>query len=290
MVKNLKIIHSVRNEKIRTYVKLSSNSREREKTGLFTFEGVKLAKEAASSVEVVSVFVTRECLENYREPLAEVLERCDDVCLINQIGADKLTVNKQPQGVFVIACKGIVCDNNGGIAEKLVSAQNTKSASGRNIYVLLNEIADPGNLGTIIRGADAFGLDGVILSAGCCDVYNYKAIRASMGSVFRMPIYAEKDIPSFLKKMAEAKINTYAAVVDKNPPAAGSEAAEDYKFTPPCILCLGSEADGLPERITSLCSRRVTIGMKGKAQSLNAAAAAHILMWRMSNGLLYATD
>ena len=232
------------------------------------------------------------CMENYREVLQDVInyipsERTHktddiinhipsvrthktydiinhyDVYTINAAIANKLAAVKQPQGVFVVAEK---------FTQKL-TLQNIKP-SGK--YLLLYDISDPGNMGTIIRGADALGIDGIICSANCCDVYNFKVIRASMGSIFRIPFLIFDDIPQFLKLTATRKIKSYAAVVDKT-----AKDVTECDFSSGCVLCIGNESEGLPCEVITQCTDKITVRMKRQAESLNAAAAAHIFMWEM---------
>jgi TrmH family RNA methyltransferase len=140
-------------------------------------------------------------------------------------------------------------------------------------------LQDPGNVGTIIRTAEAFGIDGVILSEDCCDLYNPKVLRAAMGTAFRVPILQlAQPTESFLQQAAEAGCNTIASVV--SPDAMDMRQTTLKKSN---ILLIGNEGNGLPDAVTALCSQAATIHMRGKAESLNAAMAAGVLLWELTS-------
>ena len=148
-----------------------------------------------------------------------------------------------------------------------VSTKNLLSAVQR--VVSLHGVQDPGNVGTIIRSAHAFGA-GVVLSAGCADLYNPKTVRATMGSLFHVPIAREVDTVEFLAAVGSAGFETVAAVPDGgNSPR---EALGDR-----CAIVVGTEGAGLPEEVLEACHKRVSV--PSRAASLNAAIAASILLY-----------
>ena len=142
-------------------------------------------------------------------------------------------------------------------------------------YIGLWGLQDPGNVGTVIRTADALGMDGVVLSEGSCDLYSLKVLRAAMGSAFRLPVLAAP-MEAFLR---ESGLTSFASVVDASAPS-----ILDTRFPPGCILLIGNEGNGLSKEQVSKCARRVTIPMKGRAESFNAAMAATIFIWEMARG------
>ena len=156
--------------------------------------------------------------------------------------------------------------------KKLDKPENLAKIDCNGSYVALWDLQDPGNVGTILRGADAMGLSGVILSESCCDLYNLKTIRAAMGSLFRIPVM-RVDLAAFLK---ESGLRSYAAVVDADARPVGTA---DFKGA---VAVIGNEGNGLSKEQAFLCSERITIPMAGNAESLNAAMAATILMWEMA--------
>lgn len=143
----------------------------------------------------------------------------------------------------------------------------------KNWVIALDEINDPGNLGTIIRSADWFGIKIILCSANCVELYNPKVIQASMGSIFRVKlIYG--DLQSLLLK---STVKKYAATLS-------GKKINHMKFEDEGILVIGSESHGIGEKILQLCDQEITIPKKGKAESLNAAVATSVILSKIING------
>ena len=139
-------------------------------------------------------------------------------------------------------------------------------------YVVLDTLQDPGNVGTILRTADAFHADGMFLVNGCADLYNPKTLRATMGAVFRCPVWTvgAEELSALLKKSG---IPLYGAALREDTLDAR---AVDYSR---CAIAIGSEGRGLTEGVLALCDRTIKIPMSEHCESLNAAAAATVLLW-----------
>ena len=140
---------------------------------------------------------------------------------------------------------------------------------------MLHQLQDPGNAGMILRTADALGLDGVIYSASC-DIYSPKVVRATMGSLFRVPLCCVPDIAPVLEACRCAGVETCAAVV-----SGAAELVGQCRFSGGTAIVIGNEGNGLPETVADACDRRVTIPMHGTIESLNAAMAAGIILWEV---------
>ena len=138
-----------------------------------------------------------------------------------------------------------------------------------SIVVLLHGVQDPGNVGTVIRSAHAFGA-GVALSGGCADLYNPKTVRATMGSIFHVPIVRDAESVELLSTAGEAGFTTVAAVPEGG---VGPENLDCRRV----LLAVGAEGSGLPDEVIQACSSRVTV--PSRAPSLNAAVAASILLY-----------
>jgi TrmH family RNA methyltransferase len=141
--------------------------------------------------------------------------------------------------------------------------------SARRRIVLLHGVQDPGNVGTVVRSAHAFGA-GVALSKGCADLYNPKTVRATMGSIFHAPVARELETLEFLGKASEAGCTTVAAVLE------GGEVPSAV-FGDGVVVVVGAEGSGLPPEVVEACGVRVTV--PSRAASLNAAVAASILLY-----------
>lgn len=159
------------------------------------------------------------------------------------------------------------------LAEKKVCVAENLLKSFHGHYVLLDQIQDPGNMGTIIRTAAAAGVQGLLLTEGCCDIYSEKVVRSSMGSIFRIPIYTNIHI-DFLKKLIEERaIPFYAAALQNATPYREVIIGEDAVFV------FGNEGNGISSDILALSMRNIYIPMKSSVESLNVSAAAAIILF-----------
>ncbi len=256
-------ISSKDNPKIKLYQKLSENKKYRRETGLFTLEGLRLIKDAVLENAVLHcAFITEECYAKHGETLYFLPEYLSDKTYIisDEIGK-KMSDTESSQGMFAIC--NIPSDLN--FSDKIKS---------RCKLLLLDNLQDPGNIGTIIRTADAVGVDAII-TVNCCDIYNPKVIRSTMGSLFRMPVF------NFTRDMVfdlflENDITSYAAVIDSD-----SISLTDCKFPDKCAVVIGNEGNGLSSETVDMCTHKLTIEMHGNVNSLNAAMAAGIIMWEL---------
>ena len=142
--------------------------------------------------------------------------------------------------------------------------------------IVLDNLQDPGNLGTIFRTAEAAGATGILLSSDSVDVYNPKVIRSTMGAVFRMPFFYVKDLPAAVKSLSSQGIRTYAAHLN------GKNVYDEEDYTEGCAFLIGNEGNGLTAETAKLADTYIRIPMGGQLESLNAAMAAGILMYEAS--------
>lgn len=169
-------------------------------------------------------------------------------------------------------------ENAQGIAAGIHQKKNSEinfSTTGKDIIVALDQINDPGNLGTILRSADWFGIKKIVLSKSSVDIYNPKVVRASMGSIFRVSCQS-LDMPQFLRQARERNYSIFAASIDPDAPV------EFDKNNTSSVIVIGNEAHGISESIKQLCSHEIRIPKFGHAESLNAATACAILMYEFS--------
>ena len=265
-IKEYPVIASRRNPLVKAAAALAGSARERRERREFLCEGARLCRDAAlSGVPVKACFFTPEAGERYAAYLEPVLRSCGEAYLIEAPVADLLTDTKHPQGVFC------VCGWPGAL-EGIIGFAPTGPC------LVLENIQDPGNLGTVLRTAEALGRFRVFLLGDCCDPFSPKALRASMGAVFRLSLGLERDPARLLGLLGERGYQTHGAVPD---PAALPVTAVDFVEGRHAVL-IGNEGSGLTERTKSLCGDLVTIPMGGRAESLNAAAAATVLLWEMA--------
>ena len=147
-------------------------------------------------------------------------------------------------------------------------------AQGRKpLLMVLDNLQDPGNLGTILRAGEAAGVTGVIMSHDCVDIYNPKVIRSTMGSVYRMPFVYVEHLPETLEVLAEAGIHSYAAHLK------GKGWYDEQSYVGGTAFLIGNEGNGLTDKLTDKVQKKIKIPMCGKVESLNAAMASGLLVY-----------
>lgn len=231
--------------------------------GLFVLEGLRLVSDALQNgAELTHLFWTED---GYARWQAERVQadwketRC--ALLSHELGTD-LSQTEHSQGVYAI-CR---MPKQQSLTELIRSGGN---------YAVLHQLQDPGNAGMILRTADALGLDGVIYSASC-DIYSPKVVRATMGSLFRVPLCCVSEITPVLEACHLAGVETCAAVVRSE-----AESVGQCGFHHGTAVVIGNEGNGLPESVSAACDRCITIPMHGTIESLNAAMAAGIILWEV---------
>lgn len=260
----MEMLTSRNNPRIKELVRLFESARDRRTAHLFVAEGERLCKDAAlSNAEIVRVFITPSAQEKYPETVAMLSRRCSEIYGITDELARRVGDTESPQGVFCV-CK--MLDKN---AEMVHINKESR-------VVVLENLQDPANMGAVFRSAEAFGLDGVILAGNCCDVYAPKAVRAGMGAVFRLNLLRAETGAEAARVLNRAGVSTFAAVAHGDAmPLTGGVLGKG------CAVFIGNEGNGLTEQTIESCDHPLTIPMGGRAESLNAAAAASILIWEM---------
>ena len=234
--------------------KLNARRSARREEGLFAAEGSKLLAEALRWDGGVQTVIAAPGVTLPELPeVIRVVEVSDSLLA-------SVADTETPQGV-VFLCRTKPLD----LPEKLTGSR----------YLVLDGVQDPGNVGTIWRTADAFGADGLILCNGCADPYNPKTVRATMGAVFRLPVY-ESDLDTAAKRLKEAGLPLYAAALRDDT----ADVREiDLKRA---AVIIGSEGRGVSARALELCGKTVRIPMRERCESLNAAVAASVVLWEMT--------
>lgn len=251
----MQVISSTSNNKYK-HIKSLQQKKNRQKYCEYTVEGKKSVHDAILSGRIVSLIAVSEAF--YRTDDFEYPKSVEILVVRTDI-FNKLCDTLTPQGIIAV----IKIDN--AIDKKL----DTEKA-----YIYCDGVSDPGNLGTIIRTADAAGFGGVILSEGCADVYSPKTVRATMGSFFNIDILTDNTINN-LKKYKEQGFELFGG-------ALGDDTI-DYRsadLKKPTIIIVGNEANGISSEVLKLC-QCVKIPILGRAESLNVSIAAGILMYEL---------
>jgi len=246
------------------YVRSLHDRKNAERDGVVFLEGVRLCEDALlSALEPVMILFSSE-KETLAAQWCERFLISENVQLLSMpdVLFNKLGSTQNPQGVALVVKSPLLA---GEIPVR-----------GNDLYLVCEETSDPGNLGTMIRMADAFDFTAVILTAGSVDPFNEKAIRASMGSCFHIPIMFYGTINEICFQLKRIGVQLVASHLKGTslPTAA---------CTFPCAIFIGNEARGLSDTCTDLCDLLVKIPMHGKAESLNASSAASILGYVISS-------
>ncbi|MBM7582050.1 TrmH family RNA methyltransferase [Caldicoprobacter guelmensis] len=244
-------------------IKMLHNKKYRDIYGQYLVEGVKMVKEALNEGESIWALVVSRGF-NWLEFKNQVGIPIDNLRTL--VVEDKLFASisdtQTPQGILAVVNKKEYR------LEHLLSKQSF-------FIVVLDQIRDPGNLGTIIRTMDAAGGDGVVLLKGCVDPFNLKVVRSTMGSIFRMPIYEVEDHIEFFNRLVEAKVHILVSHLN------GSNLFEWPGGYDRIAVVVGNESEGVRQEICGFASSLVRIPMPGRAESLNASVAAGVLIYEV---------
>lgn len=239
--------------------KLEKNKKARDEQGLFVTEGIKICREAPSGL-IEAVFATED-FANANPDFFRALP--PGIQVANDIRSERfagISDTKSPQGILAVLRKPVFD------REQILSKKNP-------LLLVLEDVQDPGNAGTILRTAEAAGVDAVFLTEGAVDLYNPKTIRSTMGSVFRVPHFYVKNAGGLLGELAERGVRTYAAHLR------GENSYTDADYSGGTAFLIGNESRGLSDALSARADVLMRIPMCGRVESLNAAMAAGILMY-----------
>ncbi len=260
---NFEQISSKNNERIKRVHRLVGSSSERAELGLFVLEGLRLCRDAAQNgIVAAELYFTDFAYSKFTLDIELMMSKSERCFCVSDDVFKKMSATDNSQGVCAV------------YSSSVLKRESSPNIGGR--YIACENVADPGNLGTISRTAEALGIDGLILLGNCCDYLNPKALRASMGALMRLPIIVSTDSVSAIKALREHGMRVFASVV-----TADASAIDDIHFCDGDIIIIGNEANGMTDAAAAACSDRITIPIKGRAESFNAASAASILMWEL---------
>jgi len=251
-------ITSKDNLRIKELSKLYTSKRARKESGRFVLEGVRLVRDALfCGVEIASVFVTEDGIRRLGDAFSALESKAGEVFLIDDGLASRVGDTTTPQGVFAV-CKG-----------SLTTKELPKKGES---CLILASLQDPGNIGTILRSAAAFGLP-VVMSSDCPDPASPKVLRAAMG--VRKACVVD-DISETIKALRLRGTRVWAAALGE-----GSRPVDEVSLDDSAVV-IGNEGNGLPESIIALCDAPVILPIEPGCESLNAAAAATIFAWELA--------
>lgn len=258
------MITSTSNGKIKNIIKYQKSARERRKADVFLVEGLRMCLEIPKE-RILETYVT-ESFYGKNDSWLKHME-CE---LVADHVMDAITDTKTPQGVVCVVKRlhyrpEEVC----GLEKEEPSIGQQETAP---LIMALENVQDPGNLGTIIRTAEGAGVTGVLMSRDTVDIYNPKVIRSTMGSIFRVPFCYVEDLVEWMKRLNDSGFVIYGAHLQ-------GTSFYDENYENATAFVIGNEGNGLTAELLAVVNQKIKIPMMGKVESLNAATASTVLMY-----------
>ncbi len=251
------MITSTSNASVKELIQLQKKAKERAAQDVFVAEGPKMVLEAPPD-QLVQIYAS----ESYYKKNEALLDGGGRVTVLADRVFESVSDTRTPQGVLCV------------VRQPHYEREDLLGRDpGRAFLIALENLQDPGNLGTIVRTAEAAGATGILLSSTCADLYNPKTIRSTMGAIYRMPFSYTEDFEEALLTLQKKGLRLFAAHLE------GSTLYDEEDYSGPTALLIGNESRGLTERIAALADVRIRIPMEGQTESLNAAAAAAVLLY-----------
>ena len=254
------MITSTSNAKVKRLVNLKKKRKLRDSEKVFLVEGIRMFREVPEE-KVLEIYVTESFYEKQKEL---IIEKSKASGVSVEVLADNVfeyvSDTKTPQGILCVV-------------RQMDHTMETVAGGESPLLLVLDNLQDPGNLGTIVRTAEGAGVTGIVMSRDCVDIYNPKTIRSTMGSIYRMPFVYEENLVEAIAGLKEKKIHTYAAHLE------GSCAYDEADYREGSAFFIGNEGNGLRDEVAARAERYIKIPMRGEVESLNAAIAASVLMF-----------
>lgn len=249
--RHMKVIQSAKNDVVKDWMKLKTQKGRRQ-SGLYLIEGEHLVKEAIQA----------------DAPIVSIMKQCDKV----EQYQDMSCVGVAEYSITEAICKALSDTQTSQGIFAVVEMTQAESLHQRGQYILLDGVQDPGNVGTIIRTADAAGFSGVVLGEGCVDVYNAKVLRSMQGSQYHIPIYKA----SLVEWLSSYPYDSFAAALQEDTLSYQQLSNREH-----VAIVVGNEGNGISEEVLAACTYTIKIPIYGAAESLNVAIAAALLMYKV---------
>jgi len=253
------MITSTSNKQVKQICAYLKSAKDRKADKVFICEGRKMFMEAPNDW-IKSVFVSENFLStNTDKTITDKLNKVGFETVTDEVFA-KMSDTRTPQGILSLL------DMPKHTLDEIVSRKNP-------FIMVLEDLQDPGNLGTIVRTAEGAGVTGIVMSKDTVDIFNPKTIRSTMGSIYRMPFIYVEDLIETVGILKEKGIKTYAAHLK------GEEPYHAFDYRTPTAFFIGNEGNGLTDSLTKEADVFLRIPMEGQVESLNAAIASAVLMY-----------
>ena len=269
----MEVITSRQNPKIKSIAALSEK-KGREKQGLFRFDGIKLFSDALGRVTVSSVVVRVPMSDAVEVALNEALAcgavRGEHIIYVSESVFERLTEESSPEGIITVA------EQPAELHVKALAVSEAARGLADGSLLIAESLRDPGNLGTVMRSCAALGIDTLILSDDCADLYNPRTVRSTMGALFRMPTLRVKreELPLLIRSLRDGGRRVFAAALTDE-----AEEIGNIDLRAGDCFVIGNEGHGLSAELIEACDSAAIIPMVEGNESLNAAAAATICIW-----------
>jgi TrmH family RNA methyltransferase len=254
------MITSFSNPRVKQVVQWQTKAKERKKDNIFLAEGIKMYEEAPEA-SVKEVYIIEETLKKLLKDdfLSKKLKKTGYELVSPEV-FQKMSDTQTPQGILVVLDRPVYDLNT------LLKVKNP-------MFVVLEDIQDPGNLGTIVRTGEGAGVTAVIMTKNTVDIFNPKTIRATMGSIYRVPFIYIDSVEDTIISLHNANVKTYAAHLK------GENYYDSFSFREGTAFLIGNEGNGLKKETADMASDYLKIPMEGQVESLNAAIATSLLMY-----------
>lgn len=257
MSKEINKITSTANGQVKRIINLKNKASARRKEGVFLAEGIKMYKETPKD-RIEAIYIEEKFSELFGKNIDE------EYTVVSENVFKQITDTITPQGILTV------------VRQKESSLENFLKKDEKQLFILLENLQDPGNLGTIIRTAEGAGVSAIIAGKSTVDVYNPKVVRSTMGSVFRVPYVIADDLQKEIEELKKFGVTVYGAHLN------GKNYYDNENYNGSTAFIIGNEANGLTEETASKADKLVKIPMCGRLESLNASVAAAILMYEAS--------
>jgi len=272
------MITSCANDKVKRIVALQEKSRNRAKENVFVAEGLKMFEEAPMDM-LAEIYIEEKLFETMRAEADEgKLQQCirDGIPLetVSKEVFAKMSDTQSPQGILCVMKR-----HTYRLKDLIETSCDKKKKEGHApLFLMVEDVQDPGNLGTMMRTAEGAGADGVILTKGTVDIYNPKTIRSTMGSLYRVPFVYVDSLSEAIALLKKEQIKVYAAHLK------GEKFYQEFSYKDGAAFMIGNEGNGLKKETADMADTYLKIPMEGQLESLNAAVAAALLMYQAAFG------
>jgi len=249
------MITSTSNSQVKYLVQLQNKSKIRKENKEFVVEGIKMVEEAPND-RIVKIYVSENFTQSNEEAIKKISSEYE---VVSDSVFSQISDTKTPQGILAII--------------KMLDYSIDDLIKEMPLIAIIENLQDPGNLGTIIRTGEGAGISGVLMSSNTVDIYNPKTIRSTMGSIFRVPFVYEDDLLKAIELIKNRNVTIYAAHLD------GKNSYTAEKYSGPSAFLIGNESNGLTDEVAKKADVLIRIPMCGKVESLNAAIATTVLLY-----------